>query len=200
MNKILVDGVISINEMNVWFENCLYPQMLQCESSVKQMVKKNLSHSSENSFNNCYDSCTKDTLTPSFKDGFAFDAARFKDTNSFDTPSFEDSNSLDADEAEQLQLFLQKSAAHQHEMQKIRRDRQENEILYIPDTHGPVFNDSPSVDAPSLHNSRFDNLSLLYGFQASSIVSLETILQARFDQTVDFKQPAYWPVIPLKFE
>ena len=179
MNKFSAISFNSSNDVKQWFKNELYPKMLECEKNVKQiMIEKNsYSHKrklkSDKYFN-------VDKTSPFFSDQDDY---------------------IDNEEAEKLKLFLQKSSAHQRRLKEIRRQRQENESHYVLDTHGPILRDPPSMIAPSVQpqKSRFECLQSLYGIQADMIVSLETNLQARFDQTVDSMLPAYWPVIPFKF-
>jgi len=107
----------------------------------------------------------------------------------------------DREAIEQLQHFLQESAAHQRHLAQVRQQRSETEAQYVPDTQGPVEIPIPSEAAPQSqpHKSRFEALMSLYGDSADSIVSMETNLQARFDRSVDANRPRYWPIIPLRF-
>ena len=233
----MFDGKARTNSaMRLWFEEELYPMMLDVEAEVEQkMSRRNASSSREENLRRrrggtkaaygCWSKNDRTNLHRRERDFVRSDAyeksqaysridlplemscSRHYNANSQVVDGFYDKEEVMDDERddhvaiEQLQQFLQESAAHQRHMTEVRRQRREAEAQYVPDTQGPVEIPLPSEAAPQSqpHKSRFDALVCLYGDSADSIVSMETNLQARFDRSVDASRPRYWPIIPLRF-
>ena len=178
-------------EMELWFESKLYPIMLECERRLRSSVNK------------VNDDWTGNDESPDQIVSRRRKAVMNRSMSSEEAQTSRITTSSDQDvkAIEQLQHFLQQSAAHQRQLQDIRQRRREAEAEYVPDTQGPVElplpTDAPPTSQP--HQSRYEALVTLYGDCADSIVSMETNLQSRFDRSVDAMQPRFWPIIPLRF-
>ena len=211
--------------MSRWFEDELFPMMLEVESKAKRLLAHNSTpalqrgnvqsgrrrreHREEPRIGSRrevvllrprLDDCSPPDQPKRFHYERHHANAEAFDAYYDDCEAVEDSHD-DREAIEQLQQFLQESAAHQRHMAEVRRQRKEAESQYVPDTQGPVEIPLPSEAAPQSqpHKSRFEALICLYGDSADSIVSMETNLQARFDRSVDSSRPRYWPIIPLRF-
>ncbi|XP_006611693.1 gem-associated protein 8-like [Apis dorsata] len=109
-----------------------------------------------------------------------------------ETTSSEESGNIEFHVNEEMMNFLEQSMRHKFELKKLR----ESEIS-IKKKKEEEENMNIQGGATWMH-TRNSNAKLLYGDASSTILAMETALQATVDRHRDKAKPQYWPIIPLK--
>ncbi|KAF3426163.1 hypothetical protein E2986_06945 [Frieseomelitta varia] len=109
-----------------------------------------------------------------------------------DTRSNEEAENLEFHVDEEMMSFLEQSMRHKFELRKLRESetltkKREEEEENISIQGGAAW-----------MQARNSNAKLLYGEASSTILAMETALQATVDRHKDKAKPQYWPIIPLK--
>nr|CAB3248768.1 gem-associated protein 8-like [Phallusia mammillata] len=179
--------------MGKWFEECLWPQMKECESKILKQctqslkINKRKNAPSKKRFHNSANKVKRKSTTC-----FQAELPNTKMNAHFSPIVNTRTDDIDAE----FQKFKLENERHQLEIKKER----EEQTVYILDTDSPVRMPKPTNIAPTQHpqNIKLAEMKAMYGYRFYSIQLLELKLQARFDTMNDTNHPPLWPFIPLK--
>ncbi|XP_039251031.2 uncharacterized protein LOC120328568 [Styela clava] len=182
------------NKLTHWYSTYMMPVMAKCDAKIQREVQ-----CGENSDQRHDKHIRRRRKKREKGNKYSKKCSSFSQAQNSKRNEEEDLSKDEPVSSEFLE-FSQITLQHRLDLKKMREDQGIDEnIEYAADDEGPEEKPTPSSDPPDVQagSARTNELKLLYGSNALQIQSLETQLQAKFDENRTRLQPKLWPVIPL---